>query len=113
MGKYIFLLLIIVFGLLLVSTDVFAENENAASKLGRGLANSATCWIEVPKQIYLVSNEREPITGLIYGTAKGVAETIRRAATGVYDTASFLIPPYDKTLMEPEFVFEGWNYQQE
>lgn len=89
--------------------NVYAYDRNAATKLGRGLANAATCWIELPKQVFLVSKEREPFTGLVYGGAKGLCFTAMRLVSGVYDTALFLVPPYDKPLMEDEFVFEGWE----
>ena len=89
--------------------SAYAYDRNAATKLGRGLANASTCWVELPKQVYLVSKEYEPFTGLVYGGAKGVCLTALRLASGVYDTAMFLIPPYDKPLTEDEFVFEGWD----
>jgi putative exosortase-associated protein (TIGR04073 family) len=87
----------------------YAMDENAVTKLARGITNQATCWIEVPKQIYLVSKERDPFTGVIFGAPKGVCETLIRASSGIYDTSLFLLPPYDKPLTEYEFVFEGWD----
>jgi len=95
--------------LLMLVPNSHAEEYNAATKLGRGLTNAASCWVEIPKQIYLVSKEREPLTGLIYGPIQGVGYTVMRAAAAVYDTALFLIPPYDQPIMDPEFVFEGWE----
>ncbi|MDD5585275.1 MAG: exosortase system-associated protein, TIGR04073 family [Candidatus Omnitrophica bacterium] len=88
---------------------VYAADQNAATKLGRGLVNGLTGIVEVPKQIYLVSKEREPITGITFGLAKGLCYGVLRTATGVYDTLSFPIPPYNKPVMEPEFVFESWE----
>ena len=106
MSRVLFLVILV---LLVFVPSSQAEEYNAATKLGRGLTNAASCWIEVPKQIYLVSQEREPLTGLIYGTIRGVGYTIVRAAAGVYDTALFLVPPYDQPILVPEFVFEGWE----
>ena len=91
------------------AVNAYAYDRNAATKLGRGLANAATCWIELPKQIYLVSKEREPFTGAIYGAAQGLCYSALRLAGGAYDAVTFLIPPYDKPLLEDEFVFEGWD----
>ncbi|MFA5007669.1 MAG: exosortase system-associated protein, TIGR04073 family [Candidatus Omnitrophota bacterium] len=95
-----------------ISVVAFAEDHNALSKLGRGLANAVTGIVEVPKQIYLVSKEREPITGITYGTAKGICFGVLRTGAGVYDSVTFAIPPYDKPIMEPEFAFEGWQPEQ-
>jgi putative exosortase-associated protein (TIGR04073 family) len=90
----------------------YAEEKNALTKLGRGLTNAITGSVEIPKQIYLVSKEREPITGITYGTAKGVCVGLLRTGAGVYDTLGFAFPPYDKPILEPEYVFEGWEAQQ-
>jgi len=99
--------------LVLPMVSVYAEeSENALTKLGRGLANGVTGIVEVPKQIYLVSKEREPITGITYGTAKGICLGLMRTGAGVYDTLTFPIPPYNKPLMDPEFVFDGWQTEK-
>ena len=66
----------------------------------------ATCWLEFPNQIFLVAQDYDPLTGLIYGPIKGVAYTVLRAAAGTYDTATFVIPT--EPLITPEYVFEGW-----
>lgn len=96
-------------GLMALSVSAYAEENNALAKLGRGLTNAVTGVVEVPKQIYLVSMEKEPVTGITYGTAKGLCYGVLRTAAGVYDTVAFAIPPYDKPIMEPAFVFEGWQ----
>ena len=92
-----------------ISVVALAEDNNALTKLGRGLANAVTGVVEVPKQIYLVSKEREPVTGITYGTAKGICYGLLRTGAGVYDSVTFAIPPYDKPIMEPEYAFEGWQ----
>jgi len=103
------LVLLLVFGFLAVSVNSYAEEATPVTKLVRGFSNQVTSWIEVPKQVYKVSTEREPITGLLFGSIKGVCYGIIRATEGVYDVVSFLVPPYDKPLMTPEFVSEGWD----
>lgn len=105
-----------VLGLFLLSMNAYcayAEENNALAKLGRGVTNAVTGVVEIPKQIYLVSMEKEPVTGITYGTAKGVCYGLLRTAAGVYETVAFAIPPYDKPVMEPAFVFEGWQADKE
>ena len=83
--------------------------EKMGKKLGRGLVNGVTGWIELPKNIYDTSVEtNNPLMGITYGTLKGVGMTVVRTGAGVYDVATFLFPlPEDyKPLLEPEFVFE-------
>lgn len=92
-----------------ISVAALAEENNALNKLGRGLANAVSGIVEVPKQIYLVSKEREPVTGITYGTAKGICYGLLRTGAGVYDTVTFAIPPYNEPIMEPEYAFEGWQ----
>ena len=82
---------------------------NPASKFGRGLTNTATGWIEVPKQIYLESSANDPVTGLFLGTGKGVIDGTIRTLGGAFDIVTFLFPPYGDPLVCPEFVFEGWE----
>ncbi|MFA6281314.1 MAG: exosortase system-associated protein, TIGR04073 family [Candidatus Omnitrophota bacterium] len=102
-----------ILGLFVVSVGAFAEDHNALTKLGRGVTNALTGVVEIPKQVYLVSMEKEPVTGATYGTAKGICYGLLRTAAGVYDTVAFAIPPYDKPIMEPAFVFEGWKAEKE
>ena len=99
----------LVLGMCSVGFRAQAYDQNAGTKFARGVTNGVTSLIEIPKQIYLVSKEREPITGITYGMVKGVAYAILRIAEGVYDVVFFAIPPYDQPLMDPEFVFEGWE----
>ena len=83
--------------------------EKMGKKLGRGIVNVATGWVELPKNIYDTSVEtNNPLMGITYGTLKGVGMTVVRTGAGVYDVATFLFPvpkDYDP-LLEPEFVFE-------
>jgi len=46
--------------------------QDPAKKLGRGLANILTGWVELPKNIYDTSVEDNPLSGLTIGLAKGV-----------------------------------------
>ncbi len=89
---------------LLALSPCFAEN--CLHKLGRGLINGATGWCEYPTQIGETSKEQNVAVGLTWGQIKGIGLGIARTGIGVYDTATFLVPPYDKVLLEPKYVFE-------
>lgn len=99
---------IMVMLLLGLATAAYAE-ENAGTKLGRGIVNDLTFPLEVPKQIYLTTKEDHILSGLTFGLAKGICHGALRLASGVYDTVTFLIPRYEKVLMEPKFVLEDWK----
>ena len=106
-------IIMVVAALLLVSfsSAAMAADEYGMSigkKLFRGLVNSATGWLEFPKQIYMVSRDDKVFTGFTYGAAKGVAYTAARSAAGVYETGTFFVPlPTDYgQVMNPEYVWE-------
>ncbi|MBF0493547.1 MAG: exosortase system-associated protein, TIGR04073 family [Candidatus Omnitrophica bacterium] len=96
---------LVVIGLLGMATQSFAQDP--AKKLGRGLANVLTGWVELPKNIYDTSVEQNFLAGITMGLAKGVGMTIVRTGAGVYETVTFPFPiPEDyKPVLEPEFVF--------
>ncbi|MFC1630979.1 exosortase system-associated protein, TIGR04073 family [Candidatus Omnitrophota bacterium] len=89
---------------LLAVAPCFAEN--ALDKLGRGLINGATGWVEYPKQIVEVSKEHNVAVGLSYGQVKGVAMALQRTGLGSYDTGSFFLPRYDSPTLDPKTLLE-------
>ena len=91
--------------ILAVATASYAQDP--AKKLGRGLANILTGWIELPKNIYDTSVEDNPLAGLTIGLAKGIGMTIVRTGAGIYEVVTFPFPiPEDYgPVLEPEFVF--------
>ena len=88
-----------------MATQCYAQDP--AKKLGRGLANILTGWVELPKNIYDTSVEDNILVGLTMGLAKGVGMFIVRTGAGVYEAVTFPFPiPEDyQPVLEPEFVF--------
>lgn len=86
------------------SSPCLAE-DNALTKLGRGLNNTLTGWIEVPDHIYNVSQEENIFMGLTYGSVKGTAHCVARTSAGAIESGTFIFPDYDKPLMEPKYKF--------
>lgn len=75
-------------------------------KLGRGVVNVFTCWVEVPRHIAHEWERTDPVTGIFLGTATGVGWGAARLATGLYETVTFPMPVpanYEPMLL-PEFV---------
>ncbi len=98
---------VIIVAVLMLSGCNMTEEQNPATKLGRGLANILTGWVELPKNIYETSVEENVLSGLTMGLAKGIGMTIVRTGAGVYEVVTFPFPiPEDYLpVMEPEFVF--------
>lgn len=83
----------------------YAEEKNAFTKLGRGIVNISTGWIELPKNIESTSREENPFVGLTWGSIKGSGMTAVRTSAGAVETATFIFPSYAKPLLEPEYAF--------
>ena len=107
MGKMKRSTVLAVAGLSLLVTSVCYAND-AFTKLGRGVANTLTGWVELPKNIYDTSvQENNAFAGMTLGLAKGAGMTIVRTGAGIYEIATFPFPlPEDyKPILEPEYVF--------
>ena len=87
------------------ATVCFAQDP--FTKLGRGVANTLTGWVELPKNIYDTSVQDNAFTGMTLGLAKGAAMTLVRTGAGIYEIATFPFPlPEDyRPILEPEYVF--------
>lgn len=85
------------------------DSSKMFHKLGRGVANVATCWLEIPHQIAIEWQETDPATGCFVGAVKGVGWIFMRFTAGVYETVTFAFPtpPSYQPILEPEFVFSG------
>ena len=99
--------------LLLVGTLMFGTisvgyaAQDAFTKLGRGIANTFTGCVELPKNIAETSSKINLFTGLTLGAARGAGMGIVRTGAGIYEVVTFPFPlPQDyKPILEPEYVF--------
>ena len=69
--------------------------------------------LEVPEQISRTNNSDGPFAGLTVGVLKGLQMTVTRAAVGVYEVATFMLPSQKDSgpiLKDPEYLFETSNY---
>jgi putative exosortase-associated protein (TIGR04073 family) len=106
--------LLVLVSLFVISTaqSAFCE-DNAMTKLGRGLANMVTFPLEVPEQISKTNNSDGPFAGYTVGVLKGLGWAMGRACVGVYEAATFLIPypkDFKPVLKDPEYFLENSNY---
>lgn len=103
-------LLIVAISYLLIANSFTAADtayaDTAARKLGRGIANTATCVLEIPVQMIKTGEQEGAISACSIGLIKGLMYTIGRCAVGVYEivTFPFPIPARYEPIIEPEFV---------
>ena len=103
-SKLTLLCSLIVLGIGMGTLPVWGESD-PGEKLGRGLANTFTGWMEIPDGIADASHETNSFTAVTYGLVEGTGQAITRTATGLYDVVTFLIPDYDKPHLDEEYVY--------
>ena len=91
---------------LLSTGSAYAEHERGylagvGCKFSQGLANIATGFIEIPKNIVNISHDQNIFVGLTWGTLRGVLETVARTTVGAAElitapipTSAFITPPF-------------------
>ena len=85
--------------------------EKMAVKLSRGLANTFTSPVELPKQIILTGRDMGAAGYLVVGPLKGVGMMLYRGFIGLTEAVFFTVPQpgyYDPTI-DPAYVWEGWE----
>ncbi|MBI3087906.1 MAG: exosortase system-associated protein, TIGR04073 family [Candidatus Omnitrophica bacterium] len=91
------------------SSPAFAQMQTAgaATKLGRGVVNLVTGWVEIPKRIYETSQTQGALAGWTWGLLRGIGRGFVRTAAGLYEVCTFPFPapPHYATVIEPEYVF--------
>ena len=84
------------------------------SKLGRGLANVATCPLELIRMPELIGRKDGMVAGTTVGIVKGLWQGLVRGVTGVFEVATFYaeIPKGYAPLVKPEFVWADGNWAE-
>ncbi len=76
-------------------------------KFARGFANTATGWVELPKNIVNTSKQDNIAYGLTLGLVKGIAHTVGRTVVGALELVTFFIPSPE--FVEPRYVWEPFE----
>ena len=94
----------------LAGTPAWAQDP--IHKMGRGVTNVLTGWIELPKQIHLGRQEENPVAGLGWGLLKGAGLALLRSGVGLYEALTFPLP-YPKGFASPYEQMELNDYAWE
>ena len=108
-AKKIAIVLMIALSLSSFAAPAFAddhEGNQMGEKFVRGLANAATGWIEIPKQIWQENTASGPAKGWTWGFVKGIGYAVARSVVGGYEIVTFPIPVPEnfRPIMQPEYV---------
>lgn len=86
--------------------------ERAGTKILSGVANTATGWMELPKNIGLWTEKDDSIlVGVPEGLLWGLYHTAARTGSGIADFATFWLPTYPTP--EPVFVWEDFSKESD
>lgn len=90
------------------SPALAAENYgvNIGEKLGRGLGNVVTGWLEIPKNIVNTTRDSNVGIGVSLGFVKGIGHTLGRTLVGAGELATFFIPTPE--IIHPTYIFENF-----
>ena len=92
-----------------------ASSNGPLRKLGRGLANVATCPFELIRTPELVGRQDGYFAAMSVGFVEGAWRTILRATVGVFEVATFYaeIPKNNyQPILKPEFVWAHGNWAE-
>lgn len=101
-----------VVGLLISSWSPRVFAQDPIHKMGRGVVNVLTGWIELPKQVHLGTQEENPVAGVGWGLVKGAGLTLLRGGVGLYEALTFPLP-YPKDYASPYEHMELSDYAWE
>lgn len=103
---------VLVAGALVCGMSAPAWAQDPIHKMGRGVVNVLTGWIELPKQVHLGGQEDNPVVGLSRGLFRGASLTVIRGGVGIYEALTFPLP-YPKGFASPYEQMELPDYAWE
>jgi len=83
--------------------------DSPFTKLGRGLSNALTGWMEIPVTMHKTCAKYDIIHGMFMGFPLGFFKALLRTGTGCYEILTFALPwpnRYNEPIVEPEFLSE-------
>jgi len=67
------------------------QTRGPGEKLTDGIANTATGWTEIPREMVDESGRTNAAVGITKGTVVGTGEAVKKTLTGIADTATFFV----------------------
>jgi putative exosortase-associated protein (TIGR04073 family) len=88
--------------------------DDAFTKVGRGMANIFTSPGELYTQTLLLAKDNEASVAIFGGIFKGVGIMLARQVVGIYEvlTFPFAIPEGYRPIIQPATTFTDWTIRQ-
>ncbi|PPD22101.1 MAG: exosortase [Methylomonas sp.] len=77
------------------------------NRLGQGIANMATGFLEIPKNIINISDDHNIFVGMTWGLLRGTAHGVSRTLVGGAEFLSSPIPTKD--FLTPDYVWDRFS----
>jgi len=96
---------------LLSTAPAYAEEQDYlsgfTSKFSQGLFNTATGFIEIPKNVVNISQDENIFVGLTWGVVRGALHTVGRTVVGAAELITSPIPTDD--YISPPYVWDRFS----
>ena len=93
-----------------ITTEIYFSR--AGMKILSGVANVATGWMELPKNISIwTQRDSNPLIGIMEGTLWGIYHTVGRTGNGAVDFITFWLPTYP--IPNPVFVWDDFSKESD
>lgn len=106
----IFRLLLVVFALFCLLPQMAMAQPYSAKvgeKLGNGIANVVTGFVEIPKTMIVMSNREGVAYGMTAGFFTGIVHMVGRTLTGAVDIATFIVPT--TPVVRPPYIWDDFK----
>ena len=93
-----------------ITADIYFSR--AGMKILSGVANVATGWMELPKNIAIwTQRDSNPLIGVTEGLLWGIYHTVGRTGNGAVDFLTFWLPTYP--IPNPVFVWDDFSKESD
>lgn len=86
-----------------VAPDQEISTDSPINKMGLGFINTTCAWTDIPRQVSRVSQRHNLFLGVTMGFTAGLISGLERQVSGALDIATCSFPPYNESLMKPEY----------
>ncbi len=87
--------------------QIESYGETTGRKALSGLANIATSWLEIPKNMININNQSNWVFGIGFGAVQGLVNTIGRVVIGTSDLVLAPIPTHP--VVYPLYVWQDFE----